>query len=213
MDFAAKVGFGRSAVLVVDMQNEYCSPGNAYERSGFEQDLTPIEAMIPRLQGLLRSARSHGVPVVYIQMICDRRYLSAAWMEQAHRKRPRMYSEIPVCAEGSWGAEIIPQLAPLPGERVVQKHRNSAFIDTDLRDYLRDANIETIIVTGVGTCGCVDSTARDGFMMDFNVVVVEDCVAMAWGDLHAAALQQIDALFGEVRTSADVVTAWKRAES
>jgi ureidoacrylate peracid hydrolase len=209
MEWSQKVDPRHSAVLVIDMQNEFCSDGSAYDKAGFRQDLEAIRAMIPRLQYFLTAARDHGVRVIYLQAIYDRKYLSSAWMDQAHRKRPNMYSDVPVCAEGSWGAEFIPELAPLPGELIVQKHRYSAFIGTDLADILRRSSISTIIITGVGTCGCVDSTARDGFMTDFHVVLVADCVAMAWGDLHRAALAQIDALFGEVRPAADVVAGWR----
>lgn len=208
VDLAEKVSPRHSAVIVVDMQNEFCSPGNAYERAGLARDLNPIREMVPRLAKFLVNARRSAVPVIYVQAIYDREFLSPAWMEQARRRRPRMYSEITVCAAGSWGAQIIEPLTPAAGDTIIQKHRYSAFIGTPLVDLLRRSHVQTILVTGVGTCGCVDSTARDGFMLDFTVVVVEDCVAMAWGGLHAAALAQIDALFGEVRASDEIVAAW-----
>jgi ureidoacrylate peracid hydrolase len=209
---AVSVDRNRSAVVVVDMQNEFCTAGNAYDLAGFESDLAPIRRMIPRLARFLAQARGAGIPIVYVQAIYGKQHdgrLSDAWMRQAARRRPRMYNEIPVCQEGSWGAQIIEELAPQDGDVIVQKHRYSAFVGTGLADRLRDDGISTLLITGVGTCGCVDSTARDAFMADFDVCVVDDCVAMAWSDLHDFALAAIDALFGEVRSSNSLIAEWQ----
>ncbi len=214
--FDEKIHPRHTAVLVVDMQHDFCSRGGAYDLANPGLDFSPIEEMVPRLAHFLEEARAVGVPVIYVQAIYnadDNRYLSPVWLEHAKRRRHGMYTAIPVCKEGGWGAEIIPQLKPNEGEVIVRKHRYSAFIDTPLMAYLRNKGIRTLLVNGVGTNGCVESTARDAFMLDHFVVVVEDCVSTYWRDMHQAALKNIDLLFGEVRNSAAIVEAWKRTLS
>jgi ureidoacrylate peracid hydrolase len=215
MLFEEKVDPRHTAVLVVDMQNDFCSRGGAYDLANEDLDFSLVDAMIPRLAKLLDEARSHGVTVIYIQAIYnadDDRYMSPAWLEHATRRRHGMYTTIPVCKEGDWGAEIISQIEPQPGEMVMTKHRYSAFIDTPLIAYLRNLEIKTVIVTGVGTNGCVESTARDAFMFDHYVVVPEDCAATYWKDLHEASLKGLGLLFGEVRPSQDIIDAWAGAD-
>ncbi len=213
MTFEEKIHPSHSAVLVVDMQHDFCSRRGAYDQANPGLDFSPIDEMVPRLAAFLHEARQLGVPVIYVQAIYnadDDRYLSPAWLEHARRRRHGMYTTIPVCKEGSWGAEIIPQLRPKDSEIVVRKHRYSAFIDTSLMAYLRNKGIRTLLVTGVGTNGCVESTARDAFMLDHFVVVVEDCVSTYWREMHQSSLKNIDLLFGEVQRSTAVVEAWKR---
>jgi ureidoacrylate peracid hydrolase len=212
--FEEKVQPRHTAVLVVDMQNDFCSRGGAYDLANENLDFSRVDEMVPRLARLLDEARARAVKVIYIQAIYnadDDRYMSPAWLEHARRRRHGMYTTIPVCKEDEWGAEIIPQLRPQLGEMVMTKHRYSAFIDTPLIAYLRNLEIKTVIVTGVGTNGCVESTARDAFMYDHYVVVPEDCVATYWKDLHDASLKGLGLLFGEVRPSQDIIDGWAKA--
>jgi ureidoacrylate peracid hydrolase len=120
-----------------------------------------------------------------------------------------MYVDIPLCQEGSWGARVIEELQPKSDEMVLVKHRYSAFLDTSLAQYLRNCGIKTVMVTGVETNGCVESSARDAFMLDFFLVVVEDCVTTFWRDLHEISLRNMRIWFGEVRPSSEIVDAWR----
>jgi ureidoacrylate peracid hydrolase len=216
MDLQEKVSPDRTAVIVVDMQNDFCSREGAYKTVNPELDLEPIDEMVPRLSALLDDARRVGTTVIYVRAIYntdDNRYLSPVWLEHAERRRHGLYTEVPLCKEGSWGAEIIPELQPHEGEMVITKHRYSAFIDTQLQAYLRNRSLDTIVVTGVGTNGCVESTARDGFMLDHYVVVPDDCVSTYWSNAHAASLETMGLLFGEVTTSRTIAEAWERSVS
>jgi ureidoacrylate peracid hydrolase len=213
MKLEEKVHPSHTAVIVIDMQNDFCSEGGAMDKIGLGVGLGPIREMIPTLARFLDDARSAGVPVVYVQAVYntdDNRYLSPVWLEHAERRRGGLYTEVPLCKEDSWGAEIVDELAPRPGEAVVRKHRYSAFIDTPLQALLRNRGAKTILVTGVGTNGCVESTARDGFMLDHYTVTIADCCTTYWPESHERSLKELDLLFGEVRTSDDVVGAWKR---
>jgi ureidoacrylate peracid hydrolase len=214
MELEQKVDPKHTAVLVIDMQNDFCSREGAYVQSLPGLDLAPIDQMVPNLARFLDVARAHDVPVIYVTAIYntdDNRYLSPVWLEHAERRRQGLYTTIPLCKEGSWGAQVIDELAPREGEMVVVKHRYSAFIDTNLQAYLRNRGIKTILVTGVGTNGCVESTARDGFMLDHYTVTVSDCCSTYWREGHEAALRTLELLFGEVRESQDVIDAWNTA--
>ena len=212
MELAEKVSPEHTAVIVVDMQNDFCTEGGAMDTIGLGTGLQPIREMIPALARFLDDARATDVPIVYIQAVYnsdDNRYLSPVWLEHAERRRGGLYTTIPLCREGSWGAEVIDEIAPRPGELVVQKHRYSAFIDTPLQQLLRNRGIKTILVTGVGTNGCVECTARDGFMLDFFTITVRDCCATYWPEQHESSLRDLDILFGQVLNSDEIVGCWK----
>jgi ureidoacrylate peracid hydrolase len=106
-------------------------------------------------------------------------------------------------------ALLVYGVAPEPGDPLVTKHRYSAFINTDLDLILRAQGIKSLILTGVATNGCVESTARDGFMLDYYVVFVDDCSATSAGPgPHAGTLANIGRGFGEVVKAADLMSMW-----
>lgn len=198
-----------TAVLVVDMQNDYCSPGGAAHRRG--TDLSATQAIIPNLKRLLVGARDVRVPVIYIKMGLDEegRYLSGP--ELARRLKRWAHQE--VVLKGTWGYQVVEELAPQPGDLLVEKHRSSGFVGTDLDLILRSNDIKSVVVTGVVTHGCVNSTARDAMLHDYYVVVCHDGVAAGRQDLHEAALFLLEnALEEEGVTTADrVIAAWSAA--
>jgi len=114
---------------------------------------------------------------------------------------------VPVCVEGSWGTEFY-QVQPTPADRVVIKHRYSAFIGTDLDLILRSQSIQTVILTGVGTHVCVESTARDGFQMDYDIVLLSDCTGSCPPESHNRALEVLGQHFAHVVTSKEILEAW-----
>ncbi|MBI2371677.1 MAG: cysteine hydrolase [Deltaproteobacteria bacterium] len=196
-----KVRPEHTALVVVDVQNDFCADRGFYSRLGLE--LAEIQAMVPRLQGLIDAARQAGIMRVFVQAIYDEAFLSGPALE----RRERNGVTVPCCLSGTWGAEFY-HIGPAEGEYVVRKHRYSAFINTDLDLILRSRGIKTLLLTGVATNVCVESTARDGHMLDYYVVVVEDCVASAKKDLHQATLENIRLYFGEVVPARDVTAAW-----
>lgn len=193
-----------SAIIVVDMQHDFCSPKGACGIAG--GNLDPIQQMIPRLRKFLGDAREIGANLIFIQCIHENATDSDAWIAR-HKGGPRN-----VCRRGSWGAEFIGDgIEPRGDETVVIKHRYSAFTDTRLGAVLRTANIKTLIMTGVGTNVCVESTARDGFMLDYNIVFLSDCTQTATpGGAHEATLNNIKHHFGTVATSDEVVAEWQK---
>jgi ureidoacrylate peracid hydrolase len=200
---AQKVSPHNAAVLVVDVQNDYCAPNGGLARLGV--DMSAIDACIPRISALVDGARQAGVPVIHIRTHVEAVTESPVWMELRLRRspdRPRW------CEPNTWGADFY-RVKPLPNEVVITKHRYSGFIDTNLDLILRSMGISSLIMTGVASNNCVDCTARDGFMNDYYIVFVDDCTAATNASIHAATLANIESLFGIVVRSEQVLTEWQ----
>lgn len=198
-----KVHPAHAALVVVDVQNDFCAEGGFFHRAG--NDLTNIQRAVSPLVRLLDQARRGGVFVVFIQAIYDPQVLSAPMRERNRRRN----LEQPRCLTGSWGADFY-VARPLPGEPVVIKHRYSAFAGTELEQVLRRRGIRSLLLTGVSTDTCVESTARDGYFMDFYVTLVADCCGALSDADHRGTLTRAERDFAEVVTSADVIRAWER---
>ncbi len=199
---ADKVDPRHTALLVVDVQNDFCASGGYFTKLG--HDVTAVQVMVPRLADFIEEARKVKLPVVFIQAIYDEYHLSSVWLE---KKLGRPVSPHH-CISGTWGADFY-LLQPKPGEPIVQKHRYSAFLDTNLDLVLRSMGIESVLMAGVATNVCVESTARDAFQRDYYVLFLDDCTATTSEELHQGTLANIRRYFGYVVTSASVVAAWQ----
>jgi len=157
----------RPAVLIIDMQNDFCdadAPTTLWPSIG--QTFEPI-------QQLCTSARRRNIPVIYTQGLVAADGSSAGlW-----RFKQRYHAEGRIQIEGSRGAEIVRELAPQPGDRVIRKWRPSAFFRTDLEVFLGARRIDTLLCCGTSASGCVRATVTDAFMRDIRCMVVRDCVA------------------------------------
>lgn len=206
---AEKLRPAHTALLVVDMQNDFCAPGGLISKDG--RDIAPAQALGQRLPAFIASARQAGVMVVFIRCVYTSErnfYLSDVWLEQAARKREGGYTRIPVCREGEWEGDFYGDVRPQPGDVVVAKHRYDAFHNTDLDLILRSNGIRTVALTGVVTNVCVETTAREAFVRDYYVVAVDDgCAAYVEAD-HIASLSNIDRFFGQVATIKQISALW-----
>jgi ureidoacrylate peracid hydrolase len=193
----------KTALIVIDLQNDYCSPLGAYGRAG--ADLSMMPPIIERAGRLIDGARAAGVLVIWLQQTTLRGGLSAAPSSLRGRDR---YLAVERCVDGTFGHAYVESLLPLEGEPVVRKLRSSGFVGTML-DQILDANgIRTCAMIGVGTEGCVEATARSALDHNYRPVIVEDCVASTRMDLHAHALRALRALAGVV-TSEEVLSQWR----
>lgn len=191
-----------AALLVVDVQNDFVSSkGSAAQRG---EDVNSAQAMVPRLVRLIEEARRVSLPVIYIKTTHGEWTDTPSWI---YRKSQQ--SALNTCREGSWGAEFYDGISPLSQERVVIKHRYSAFINTDLNTVLKAKGIESVLVTGVATNVCVETTARDAYMFDYYVTMVEDCSAAYDPKMHETTLENIRRHFGLVASSAEIVETWR----
>jgi ureidoacrylate peracid hydrolase len=206
-----KVAPGRAAVVTVDVQNDFCHEQGFLGKLGAPMHL--IQAMVPRLAGFLDAARAHAVPVIHVISHHDEQYASPVVTEQKLRHglpmeldgRPRR--DAPYCLKGTWGAELY-GIDARPGEEIVVKHRYSGFHNTSLDLVLRSRGIQTVVLTGVATNVCVESTGRDVYMHDYYLVFVSDGTATTSQAAHDATLANIDQFFGQVATADAIAAAW-----
>lgn len=191
-----------SCLLVVDVQNDFVSPkGSAAQRG---DDVSSAVAIVPNLVRLIEEARRVSLTVVYVKTTHSEWTDTPSWIYRSSQK-----SGLNTCREGTWGAEFYEGISPLPSERVVIKHRYSAFINTDLNTVLKAKGIESVLVTGVATNVCVETTARDAYMYDYYVTMVEDCAAAYEPKLHENTLENIRRHFGLVASSREIIQAWQ----
>jgi ureidoacrylate peracid hydrolase len=162
--------------------------------------------MVPRLTRLIDEARSAALPVIYVKTTHSDWTDTPSWLFRKSQQKT-----LDTCREGTWGAEFYDGIAPLPGERIVIKHRYSAFINTDLNTVLRARGVESVLVTGVATNVCVETTARDAYVFDYYVTLVEDCSAAYSQAAHSATLENIRNHFGLVASSQEIMETWRSA--
>jgi nicotinamidase-related amidase len=203
-----------TALLVVDMQHDYVSPGGATDqRPRTPTDMVATSAeMLPRLQTLIERARARCALVVYIHQtqLPELRNESPNWMHLLYWRLGQS-PDRDRCRLGTWGGEIIPEFAPGPNDLVIRKYRASAFVGTNLDLVLRSNRIQTIVVTGVATDGCVFATSMFGMYHDYYVVLVEDCVAASDRERHDAALQFLSTWLNAVTPSDEILRVWQAA--
>ena len=202
-----KVHPKNAALLVVDVQNDFCTRDGWWGQIGEEDGLAMGEKMLPHLKKLFAEARKAGVLIIFIQAIYDEKYQSFPMKE--HFKR-RLNSELP-CRTGTWGADFW-EVKPEERDIIVQKHRWSAFAGTDLDLVLRSHGIQTLIMTGGATNVCMGTTAHDGFFLDYYIVMPEDCSMSFSKELNDFALWVISRSFGEVVKSEDIISSWQRVK-
>ncbi len=207
-DFADRFAAAHTALLIIDMQKDFCLDGYATSKAG--RPLAAAQSIIPTLETLLAAARQSGVLVCHVGFwtLNDHRSDSAPWLAQRRRSA---YASDRIAMEDTEGAEFIAQLSPQPGEPIIRKHRYSAFKGTDLEMALRAADIRSVVATGVSTNVCVESTLRDAFETSFYTALPKDACASWDADLHAATLRTADARFGTVCDSADLIKTWTGA--
>ena len=202
------VGSEHTALLLIDMQNDFCSSGGTFALNGY--DVSMYDAMVPRVERLLRAARNTNVLRIFIQNTTLAGHLSDSPAQVRFRMRlsrdPDAVS-LRYTDDDTWGQEFVPALAPETGEPVLKKYRSSAFVGTPLDLLLRSNGIDTILVCGCTTEGCVESTARDGMFMDYYVVVVADCIESDTREQHEASLTLMRSRF-DMFPSTEIIASW-----
>lgn len=184
-----RMGFGeRPAVLLIDMQNDFCDPDAP-------TTLHPsIRSTYEPIKRLSKAARDHKVPVIYTQGLVAADGSSAGlW-----RFKMKHHGLGGIQIEGSRGAAIIDELAPHPEDRVIRKWRPSAFFRTDLEVFLGVRQIDTLLICGTSMSGCVRATATDAFMRDIRPMIVHEGVADRSDAIMEANLFDVDQKYGDV---------------
>ena len=194
-----------TALVVIDVQNDFCHRDGYYSRAG--ADLSMMPRMAARVAALVEAARTAQVLIVWIRATYDAVVQGAPLAEILSQN-----GEDPVrLPEGSWGADWFDPVRPVerPGEVVLTKHRFSAFWDSPIDLYLRSNGIDTVVMTGVITSGCVESSARDAFFRNYHVVIAQDACASYAQDLHDASLRKMAMTMSRVVDATPITAAWR----
>jgi ureidoacrylate peracid hydrolase len=194
----------RTALLLVDCQVDFAAPEGVLGRQGV--DMRAAQMAIRHAAMLADKARAAGVPCLFVRLITR----SADETERQHEWNIRRGHEDdpPLCCEGTRGAEFVgPQ--PLANEAVFTKRRYDAFTGTGLDAHLRELKRDTLVIAGLTTECCIDSTTRTAFERDYHVFVASDAVAAYQQDLHDAALRALELNCAFLAQSAEIAAVWK----
>jgi nicotinamidase-related amidase len=196
----------KSALLIIDMQRDFLEPGGFGAALG--NDVTRLQAAVGPCRGVLDAARRSGVLVIHTRE-GHRPDLSDAPPLKVDRGDPALRIGAPgpmgrILVRGEPGHDIIPELYPVVGEPVIDKPGKGAFYQTDLELLLHNRGITTLMVCGVTTEVCVNTTVREANDRGFRCIVLSDCCASYFPDFHQAGLAMIKAqggIFGWVSSS------------
>jgi ureidoacrylate peracid hydrolase len=211
----------KTAVLIVDMQNDFGSKGGIFDRAGI--DISNIRQVVSPIARVLTLARGAGMKIVYLKMgfLPDLSDLGAP--DSPSRIRHLRFGagekilapngkESRLLIRDTWNTDILQELTPEPEDIVLYKHRFSGFYETRLDEILKELGIANLVITGCTTSVCVESTIRDAMFRDYKCVLLADCAAEPIGQdfarsNHAASLLLIQALLGWVSDSQELAKA------
>lgn len=184
-----------TALIVIDAQNAFCHPDGTLGQSGV--DVSPLLGVVPAIGRLVELCRAAGIQDIWTRQI----HFPLDRARDAHRITPHTLKRNRVaCQPGTWDAEIVDELKPLlpDSEYVIDKHKWGVFYGTRLDPLLRVLGTKLLVMCGTTTNACVDTSVREAYMRDYDVVVVTDAVAGVRPDWHAVALEVWAHYVGEV---------------
>lgn len=183
-------GTSATAALIIDMQNGFLDPAGSLSLSG--QHLDGADELLTETKGLVDGVRALGWPVIY-----TRHQYRPDFVDCPPKVRARWPSSVRPLIAGSWDAAVHASLSPLPEDLVIEKNRYDAFLHTDLEVILRGLAVSRLVVAGVVTNVCVESTVRSAAQRDFEVYVAADCTA-AVSDFKGPSLRAMAETFATV---------------
>lgn len=210
-----------TAVLVVDMQNDFGAPQGMFDRAGI--DISAIRAAVAPTARVLDAARRAGLRIVYLKMGFKADLSDAGLPDSPNwRVHARLGAgdviEAPdgrmsrILVRDTWNTDILPELTPQPGDSVVYKHRYSGFFETELDELLETFEIDSLVFTGCTTSVCVESTFRDAMFRDYRCLLLSDCTAEPIGiGNHESSLTLLRVMFGWVADSTSFISAAEAA--
>jgi nicotinamidase-related amidase len=196
----------KTALIVIDMQNDFCSPGGFGELLG--NDITLANGIIPQVRSVLDGFRERRLLIIHTREghLPDLSDCPPSKLERSYAQGAGIGKLGPmgrILIRGELGHAIVPELTPIDGEIVIDKPGKGAFYDTQLLDILRDAGIQSLVLTGVTTHVCVHTTLREANDRGFSCLVLEDATAAFDSDDHNDAIRMVyhqGAIFGWVST-------------
>jgi ureidoacrylate peracid hydrolase len=211
----------KTAIIVVDMQNDFGSKGGMLDRAGIDNSM--IRRAVPPTARVLAAARKADMKIIYLKM-AFRADLSDLGAPDSRNSIGHHLvgvgttmlapngTESRILIRDTWNTDIVDELKPGRADTLIYKHRYSGFYQTDLDEALKRIGVRTLIVTGCTTSVCVESTIRDAMFRDYSPVLLEDCTGEPIGyglprSNHEASLFLIAARFGWVSTSDEFIHA------
>jgi ureidoacrylate peracid hydrolase len=211
----------KTAVIVVDMQNDFGTKGGMFDRAGL--DISMIQRAVGPTAKVLTSARQAGLKIVYLKMGFRPDLSDLGGSDSPNRVRHLRFgvgetvrapdgTESRILIRDTWNTDIVPELKPQASDSVVYKPRFSGFYQTDLDAILKNLGIKYLVVTGCTTSVCVESTVRDAMFRDYSCMLLADCMGEPIGyglprSNHEASLLIIQTLFGWVSDSNEFIKA------
>ncbi len=192
----------KATLIIIDMQNSFCKRDGRVAAIGL--DTQQCEQAIEPCARVLAAARAAGMPVIFTRYVYQPDYADGGVMVEHLMPELAQFSALQA---GTADADIVPELVVADGDIVVDKNRPSSFYGTQLDAILQDIDRPQLLVCGVTTNCCVESTVRDASHRDMQVFIVGDACGELDEERHRVSLRTMDMLFGDVISSADVAAA------
>lgn len=212
-----RLDLAKAAILVIDMQNDFCHPDGWLAHIGV--DVRPTHAAIAPLQGLLPVLRTHDVPVIWLNwgnrpdllnIGAGLRHVYNATGDGVGLGDPLPKNGAPVLMKDSWAAAVIDELAQEPEDIRIDKYRMSGFWDTPLDSILKNLGKTTLLFAGVNADQCVMTTLQDANFLGYDCILVSDCTATTSPEYcWLATLYNVKQCFGFVADSHAILNAIK----
>jgi ureidoacrylate peracid hydrolase len=218
---AVKMDLAKTAVIVIDMENDFGAKGGMFDRAGI--DISMIQKAVAPTASVLAAARHAGIKIIYLKMGYQPDLSDLGAADSVNRMRHLQFHvgtsmrapdgrESRILIRDNWGTEIIPELKPQASDVEMYKTRFSGFYKTELDEVLKKLGVRNLIITGCTTSVCVESTIRDAMFRDYSPVLLADCTAEPIGyglprSNHEASLLIIEKLLGWVSSSEEFTKA------
>lgn len=197
-----------TALIVVDMQNSFCADEGGCGKPGLP--IQNLQSAIQPCVKLVAAAREASIPIIYTRYMYRPDYADGGVLIK--HLLPEL-KDFKALQSGTWDVEVIPELTPHDGDFIVDKNRPSSFYGTNLESILNGIGADSLVVCGVTTNCCVESTVRDASHRDYKTFVVQDAVAELDEERQQVALRSMDMLFANLVTVAEVEGVWTGHES
>src|SRR5689334_13746787 len=186
------------ALLVIDVQNGFVSKGGSYDLLGMET--TNYTKVIPKIRDLIIMCRNAGIPIFFTQAVREASGIDV--LTNTHQILPKSREERimkrPICIRGTWDADIVDDIKPVDTDHIVIKRRDSAFHDTEIGVWLRSIRVDTLIICGIDTSICVETSLRDAFNIGYDIVLISDATASSNEKHYESTLENVRGYYGLV---------------
>jgi ureidoacrylate peracid hydrolase len=194
IEFEWDIAPSDSALLVIDMQSGFLDPDGTFGKAGLNKNQ---RAIIPSVAKLVDTCREAGMPIIW----SIQEHIRGDATQRKHKIPTHLEKRnIFVASRGTNELNIQEDLKKVYREEdhILWKHRASCFFDTNLETKLKMLGVQMLVISGVNSNYCVESTIREGYFHDFDIVVPKDCVAGSFADLHESMLKNVHIYFGVV---------------